>query len=87
MAAAICFGSVFGLPFIVWGFILIVDRDRTWQRQLQRNRSNRPKRRTRAWDRRQIAYGALLIVFGLAVLLLLSAFNYVAQSISPPAPY
>ena len=87
MLAAICFGSIFGVPFIVWGFILIIDRDRTWQRNLRRARGNMAPRRTSAWDRRQIIYGALLIIFGSAALVALSLFNYLAQSISPPAPF
>jgi len=87
MLAAICFGSIFGLPFIAWGVILIVDRDRTWQRKLQRNHGECRPQRTRAWDRRQIIYGTLLTVFGATVLLLFSIFNYLAQAISPPAPY
>lgn len=87
MLAALCFGSIFGLPFIVWGFILIVDRDRTWQRKLQRSQDESPPRRTRAWDRRQILYGTLVAVFGAIALLLLSIFNYLAQAISPPVPF
>ncbi len=87
MLAAICFGSIFGLPFIVWGVILIVDRDRSWQRNLQRSHGDSPPRRTPAWDRRQIIYGTLLVVFGATILLLFSAFNYLAQAVSPPAPF
>ncbi|MCY4061335.1 MAG: hypothetical protein OXG53_03090 [Chloroflexi bacterium] len=87
MLAALCFGSIFGLPFIAWGVILIVDRDRTWRRKLQRSRDESPPRRTRAWDQRQIIYGSLLVVFGATVLLLFSIFNYLAQAISPPAPF
>ncbi len=86
MLAAICFGSIFGLPFIAWGVILIVDRDRTWQRKLQRSHDESPLR-TPDWDRRQIIYGTLLAVFGATVLLLFSVFNYLAQAISPPAPF
>ena len=87
MLAAICFGSIFGLPFIAWGVILIVDRDRTWQRKLQRNHENSPPLRTPDWDRRQIIYGTLLTVLGATVLLLFSVFNYLTQAISPPAPF
>lgn len=87
LIGALCFGAAFGFPFIVWGVILIVDRDRAWQRKLRRGRKKRPPQRTRAWDRRQITFGSLLILFGIAVLLLLSAFNYWAQGISPPAPF
>jgi len=87
MLAALCFGSIFGLPFIAWGVILIVDRDRTWRRNLQRSRDESPPRRTRAWDRGQIIYGTLLALFGATVLLLFSIFNYLAQAISPPAPF
>ena len=32
-------------------------------------------------------YGSLLILFGTVILMLLSAFNYLAQTISPPAPF
>lgn len=87
MLAAICFGTIFGAPFIVWGVILIVDRDRTWQRKLQRSKRASPPCRSASWDRWQIIQGSLLLVFGLTVLLLFSAFNYFAQSISPPAPF
>ena len=87
MLAAICFGAVFGCPFIIWGLILIVDRDRTWQRKLRRASHDPPPRRTPAWDRRQILLGALLVAFGLATLLLLTLFNALAQTISPPAPF
>ena len=85
--AAICFGSIFGVPFIIWGVILIVDRDRTWQRNLRRGIESTTPRRTSAWDRRQIFYGSLLIFFGVAVLFILSLFNYLAQSMSPSAPF
>ena len=87
MIAAICFGSMFGVPFIVWGIILIADRDRTWRKKLERGRESSPPQRTRNWDRRQMLYGSLLILFGIVILMLLSAFNYLAQTISPPAPF
>ena len=87
MIAALCFGSLFGCPFIAWGIILILDRDRTWRKRLERGRVSPPPRRTRNWDRRQIIYGSLLILFGIAVLALLSAFNYLAQALSPPPPF
>ncbi len=87
MIAALCFGSIFGFPFIIWGVILVADRDRSWQRQLQRGHSDTLPRRTRAWDRRQIAYGALLMLFGATILILLTAFNFLAQGISPAAPF
>jgi len=84
--AALCFGAVFGLPFIAWGGILIFDRDRTWQKKLARP-AQRPPRRSRAWDRRQILYGLLLIGFGAALFFFLSLFNYLAQAISPAPPF
>ncbi|MCY3779991.1 MAG: hypothetical protein OXG78_06760 [Chloroflexi bacterium] len=87
MVAAICFGAVFGFPFIVWGIILIVDRDRTWQRKLLRGNPGESPRRTAAWDRRQIVYGVLLVLFGAGAFILLASFNYLAQAISPPAPF
>lgn len=87
MIAALCFGSLFGCPFIAWGIILILDRDRTWRKRLEKGRDPSPPQRTRSWDRRQIIYGSLLIMFGMAVLALLSAFNYLAQTLSPPAPF
>ena len=86
MIAAICFGALFGVPFIIWGLILIRDRDRTWQKKLQRGKDAVPPQRTRAWDMRQQFYGLLLILFGVIVLLSLSLFNYLAQGISPPSP-
>ena len=87
MIAALCFGAAFGFPFIVWGIILIVDRDRTWQRKLRRAEAGDRLRRTSAWDRRQIMYGILLALFGAAVCVLLATFNFLAQGISPPAPF
>ena len=86
MIAAICFGALFGVPFIIWGLILIRDRDRTWQKQLQRGKDAVPPQRTRAWDMRQQFYGLLLILFGVIVLLSLSLVNYLAQGISPLSP-
>jgi len=71
MVAAVCFGSIFGFPFIIWGIILIIDRDRTWQRRLRRARGNEAQRRTRAWDRRQVIYGALLVIFPMLIVFLL----------------
>ena len=85
MLAAICFGAVFGVPFIIMGAILIVDRDRSWRRIQQR--ASAPQRRTRAWDRRQITCGCLLICLGVCLLVALSVFNYMAQGISPPSPF
>ncbi len=87
MIAALCFGCLFGCPFIAWGIILILDRDRTWRKKLERSREASPPQRSKSWDRRQIIYGSLLILFGIAVLALLSAFNYLAQALSPPAPF
>ena len=86
MIAAICFGALFGVPFIIWGLILIRDRDRTWQQKLQRSKANVPPKRSRAWDMRQQLYGLLLILFGVIVLLSLSLFNYLAEGITPPSP-
>ncbi len=85
MLGAVCFGAAFGLPFIIWGALLIFDRDRSWQK-LQR-RASAPQRRTPAWDRRQILHGCLLICLGIVLLIALGAFNYLAQGISPPSPF
>ncbi len=87
MIAALCFGAAFGLPFIAWGLILVVDRDRTWRRTLERAGSATPPQRTPGWDRRQVLYGTLLILFGAATLVAFTAFNFLAQAISPPAPF
>ena len=84
MLGALCFGAVFGLPFIIWGAILILDRERSWQRRQRRATS--PQRRGKAWDRRQIAYGCLLIALGIALFAALAAANYMLQAVSPPAP-
>ena len=86
MIGAICFGAAFGLPFMVWGAILIFDRDRSWQRYAQRYHGEAPQRKP-AWDRRQFIYGMLLLIFGATILLLVSAVNYLAQTVSPPAPF
>ncbi|MDE2950601.1 MAG: hypothetical protein OXT68_07520 [Chloroflexota bacterium] len=87
MIAALCFGGIFGCPFIAWGLVLIVDRDRSWRRRLERSAASPPPARSRGWDRRQVIYGVLLIVFGVTVLIFLGVFNYLAQGISPPAPF
>ena len=87
MIAALCFGMAFGFPFIAWGIILMIDRDRTWQRKLRRAKAGTSPRRSPAWDRRQVVYGVLLSLFGAAVFVLLATFNFLAQGISPPAPY
>lgn len=86
MIAALCFGMAFGCPFIVWGVILIVDRDRTWQRQLVRAGTGETPKRTPAWDRRQIIYGMLLSLLGSIIFVVLALFNFLAQGISPPPP-
>ena len=75
------------MPFVIWGLLLVCDRDRAWQRAIQRSAAEKPLRRSRDWDRRQVVYGVLLIVFGVAILMLLAAFNFLAQAISPPAPF
>lgn len=87
MIAALCFGGLFGGPFIIWGLILIFDRDRAWQQTLQRSATETLIKRRRDWDRRQVIYGAILIAFGVTVFMLLGLFNYLAQRISPPAPF
>ena len=87
MIAAACFGLAFGMPFMVWGIILIVDRDRTWQRKLQRAQPGERLNRNSAWDRRQIIYGILLAMFGAAVFIVLALLNAFAQGISPPPPF
>ena len=87
MVAALCFGGLFGAPFIIWGLLLIFDRSRSWQKKLIHSSAASPPHRTRAWDIRQIIYGMLLIIFGIVLVIALSLFNYAAQSISPPAPF
>lgn len=83
MLGAACFGLVFGLPFIIWGLLLIFDRERTWQKKLEKSKSNTPPIRSGGWDKRQILYGAILISFGIAVTLFLAISNYAALTISP----
>ncbi len=85
MLGAICFGGIFGLPLIIWGALLIFDRDRSWQK-LQ-TRATAPPRRTKAWDRRQVVYGCLLVALGLALLISLGTINFLLQAVSPPAPF
>ena len=67
MIGAICFGAAFGLPFVAWGAILIFDRDRSWQRYVQRYQSEAPQR-TPAWHRRQIISEVLLLIFGATII-------------------
>ncbi len=85
--AALCFGALFGLPFIVWGLLLIFDRSRTWQKKLVHGKANVIPQRTRAWDIRQIIYGTFMVIFGAVIIIALSLFNYAAQRISPPPPF
>jgi len=85
--AALCFGTLFGLPFVIGGLFLIFDRSRSWQKRLARSAANSPPKRTRSWDIRQIIYGTLMILFGTALIIVLSLFNYAVQSISPPPPF
>ena len=85
MISAICFGAVFGFPFILWGLFLIFDRDRTWQHILAKSKSNTPPKRTRAWDIRQQIYGTLMVIIGTLILLGLTILNFAAQQISPPS--
>ena len=87
MIGAICFGTVFGFPFIAWGLFLIFDRDRTWQKQLEKSKANTPPKRTSAWDTRQIIYGSILVAFGTIILISLALINLAAQNMSPPAPF
>lgn len=87
MIAAICFGAIFGFPFIAWGVILICDRERTWQRKQGLAKAGETPQRRPNWDRRQIVYGILLIAIGTTVFLLLAIFNVWAQGISPPSPF
>ena len=87
MLGALCFGTVFGFPFITWGLFLIFDRDRTWQKKNERHKSKDPLIRKQAWDTRQIIFGSILIAFGVIILVVLILFNLAAQSISPPAPF
>lgn len=86
MLGAICFGTVFGFPFIAWGLLLMFDRDRTWQRKLSRSKASKPLKRTRAWDTRQVIYGSAMVIIGTVILIALALFNLAAQQISPPAP-
>lgn len=87
MLGAICFGTVFGFPFITWGLFLMFDRDRTWQKQLEKSKSNTPPKRTPAWDMRQKIHGAVLVTIGTIILVGLVAINLAVQTISPPAPF
>ncbi len=83
MLGALCFGIVFGFPFITWGLFLMFDRDRTWQKKVERHRSKEALIRTQAWDTRQMIYGAILVAFGVIILFALVVFNLAAQSLSP----
>ena len=85
MLGAICFGGVFGFPLIIWGALLIFDRDRSWSRLQMR--PSAPPRRTQAWDRRQIIYGCLLVALGLTLFIALGTVNFLLQAVSPPAPF
>lgn len=68
-------GFVIGGPFVLWGLLLIFDRDRTWRVQNKRNVARGTlKERTQAWDRRQIMFGSILILLG-AFLFLIMGLN------------
>ena len=84
MITAICFGSIFGVPFFILGLILIRDRDRTWAINLRESRDKGvPPRRTKAWDLSQQLFGALLILFGGLVLWALILFNHRESLVVP----
>lgn len=83
MLGALCFGTVFGFPFITWGLFLMFDRDRTWQKKVEKHQSKDALIRTPSWDTRQMIYGAILITFGVVILVALVSFNLAAQSLSP----
>lgn len=83
MLGALCFGTVFGFPFIIWGLFLIFDRDRTWQKKIEKNKSKTALIRTQTWDTLQIIYGAILVVIGVVILVALVVFNLAAQSLTP----
>jgi hypothetical protein len=87
MLGALCFGTAFGFPFITWGLFLIFDRDRTWQKKIEKNTSKTALIRTQAWDTRQIIYGSILLIIGIIILFSLVLFNLTAQSLTPvPTP-
>ena len=87
MLGALCFGLAFGAPIVVLGLVVIATRDRAWQLHVQRSKSNTPPQRTRAWDRRQILFGSILIAIGTLLTALLAVANAWLQSISPPPPF
>ena len=84
MIGALCFGTVFGFPFITWGLFLIFDRNRTWQKKVEKNKTKEALIRTEIWDRLQIIYGTILIIIGIIILVALVLFNLAAQSLTPP---
>jgi len=83
MLGALCFGTVFGFPFITWGLFLIFDRDRTWQKKVEKNKSKTALIRTQTWDTLQIVYGGILVTLGVVILVALVVFNLAAQSLTP----
>lgn len=73
-----CTGSFFGVPLILWGILLLRDRDRTWEVQRRRNEARGIiRKRTPAWDRRQILYGSLMIFAGAMLIIGLTVFSVV----------
>lgn len=77
-------GFVMGGPFVLWGLLLIFDKNRTWLVQERRNAKrlqNQQKRiRTPEWDRRQSIYGSLLVMVGVVIFLIVGLNGFRIQA-------
>lgn len=80
MVNAVAASLILGAPFLLWGYWMIADRDRSWRVQQKRDAERGILReRTPGWDRRQQIYGSMLIVVGLLIMAGFMALNVIYQ--------
>lgn len=74
-------GFVIGTPFILWGLLLIFDKDRTWMVQERRNtKRGIVRKRTNQWEHRQSTYGSILVIVGIIALLIVGLNGFRIQA-------
>ena len=73
-----------GGPFVLWGLLLIFDKDRTWKVQERRNmrrlHNQQTRKRTAEWDRRQSIYGSLLLLVGIIIFFIVGLNGFRIQA-------
>ena len=69
----LCLAAWIGVPFIVWGLLLIFNRDATWRaKEVRAAKKNKVIQRTEQWDQRQITLGRVLVVVGSVALIVIT---------------